>query len=404
MRLCEVRAGAVKPEPARDPPETDGTNRMVTARALSAFAMDQPLSLAAFRRLAPVRHVPAVRVSVLDGLTGAIDAVAQDAAPTHRFLRYGWYAAALAAYGGRARTVLVEQDGFAVAALPLVGVGPPVGGLAAVPGCYWPFRSFPLHLAAEREAVDALLAGLARTVRCLRIGPAYDDDAALTALLERARVAGWATLERRVATGWRLELRDAAAWPRGSTLRKNRFHEKHLATHGRLDWRFLGGGDWPERFDALAAVEEKSWIAARTDGRDAKFTRAGHGAFWRAAAADPVLAGMMSAAVLCVDDAPAAFSFDLDVGARRYAIANSYDPAFARHSPGKVLSYRNLVRARDGGIAVVDWGAGDSGYKQTIGALEGPALRDWLLVRPGAGALAARLLRGRWAASGQVRC
>lgn len=367
--------------------------------------MDQPLSLAAFERLAPACpapscYVPTVRASVLDGLSGAIDTVAAGAAETHRFLRYAWYAAALAAYGGRARTIVVEQDGSPVAALPIVAVGPPVARMATVPGCYWPFRSFPLHRAAGVEALDGLLAQAALTVRALRIGPVYDDDPALAALLERARANGWATLDRFVATSWRFAL-DDPDWPRGSTLRKNRFHEKHLAAHGALDWCFLRGRDWPRGFDVLAAVEEKSWIAALTDGRDAKFTDDGHGPFWRAAAADPVLAGMMSAALLTIDGVPAAFSFDLDTGAMRYAIANSYDPAFAKHSPGKLLHYRNLVHARERGIATVDWGAGDSGYKQTIGAAEGPAIRDWLLVRPGPEALAARMLRGRWAASGQ---
>ena len=46
----------------------------------------------------------AVRATVLDGLSSAIDDVADAAAPTHRFLRYQWYAAALMAYGGAART------------------------------------------------------------------------------------------------------------------------------------------------------------------------------------------------------------------------------------------------------------------------------------------------------------
>lgn len=360
--------------------------------------MTKPLSLADFTRIAPLKR-SRPRAQLLDGLSGAIDQVADVAAPTHRFLRYGWYAAALAAYGGAARTIVVEQDGAAVAALPIVGIGPALAGLAAVPGCYWPFRSFPLAQGADIGALDAVIDMLARGVRVLRIGPVYDDDAAVAPLLARARAGGWATLDRFVATSFRLDMASAEQWPRGSTLRKNRFHEKHLAGHGALEWHFQSGPGLD--FDALAAVEEKSWIAARTDGSDAKFTRTGHGALWRAAAADPVLAGMFSAALLTVDGAPAAFSFDLDAGTLKYAIANSYDPAFAKHSPGKLLYYRNLVRARDRGIARVDWGAGDSGYKQTIGAVEGPAIRDWLLVRPGVSALAARALAGQWRASGQ---
>lgn len=249
-------------------------------------------------------------------------------------------------------------------------------------------------------ASNAIVAPVAATVR---LGPVYDDDPAAAALIAAARAAGWAVLDRFVAQSWLLDMaarRREAGWPRASTLKKNRFHEKHLAEHGALDWRFVMGTDWPAAFDDLAAIEQASWIAARTDGGDAKFTATGHGAFWRAAAADPAVAAVLRAAVLFVDGRAAAFSFDLDAGDLRYAIANSYDPAIGRHSPGKLLQYRNLVDALDRGIARVDWGAGDSGYKQTIGAEPGAAIRDWLLLRPGLPATAGRLAAGLWRRSG----
>ena len=359
--------------------------------------MTKPMLLADFTRL------PATtRAVLLDGLAGAIDDVAEGAAPSHAFLRYAWFAAALAAYGGAARTIVVEEDDAPVIALPFVAVGPAAARVATVPGSYWPFRSFPMNRAAGPRAIDAVLGALARSVNALRIGPVYDRDPALEPLLARARAKGWAVLDRFVADSFVFDLQQPD-WPRGSTLRKNRFHEKHLAGHGALDWHFSDARDWAATFDAMADIEKRSWIAARTDGRDAKFTDAGHGTFWREAARDPVLAQMLSAAVLTVDAVPAAFSFDLDCGATKYAIANSYDPAFAKHSPGKLLYYHNLVRARDAGIATVDWGAGDSGYKQTIGAVQGSVLHDWLLVRPGVPAMLGRMLKGRWAASGQTR-
>ena len=363
--------------------------------------MSKPMPLDQFTRLPPAHSVDCV-----DGLAGAIDVVAGRAPASHRFLRYGWFAAALRAYGGSARTLVVSREGEAVAALPIVPKGPGWAGLAEVPGCYWPFRSFPVAEDAGVEAMEALLPRLAREVRALRVGPVYDGDPGLELLKEAAGARGWAVLDRFVADSYLLDMRAAqgeeGGWPRNSTLRKNRFHEKHLGGHGSLDGDFVSGESWSEdAFDALASVEEKSWIAARTDGSDAKFTRSGHGAFWRAAAADPKLAEMMWAAVLRVEGAPAAFSFDINAGALKYAIANSYDPAFAKHSPGKLLYYRNLVRALDDGIATVDWGAGDSGYKQVIGAEKGPAIRDWLFVRPGVSARAAKLLAGLWRRSGQ---
>lgn len=360
--------------------------------------MSKPMPLAEFTRLPPL-----LAVECVEGLASGIDQAAAHAAPSHRFLRYGWYEAALKAYGGAARTITVTRDGETIVALPMVAMGPPRLGLAQVPGCYWPFRGLPVREDAGIGAIEALLPRLAREVTALRVGPIYDGDPALELLKAAATARGWAVLDRFVADSYLLDMAALApeGWPRNSTLKKNRFHEKHLASHGALDWDFVSGAAWDDTaFDALAGVEEKSWIAARTEGSDAKFTRTGHGAFWRAAAADPIIAGMLWAAVLRVAGAPAAFSFDLNAGTLKYAIANSYDPAFAKHSPGKLLYYRNLVHALADGMTDVDWGAGDSGYKQVIGAARGPAIRDWLFVRPGAPALAARMLRGVWRRSG----
>jgi CelD/BcsL family acetyltransferase involved in cellulose biosynthesis len=328
------------------------------------------MPLAEFTRLPPL-----LTVSIGDGLSSALDLVADHAAPTHRFLRYGWFAAALAAYGGSARTLTVAREGVPVFAVPLVQKGPGFLGIQEVPGCYWPFRSFPVASDADAAAFELLLDKF--EARALRIGPVYDGDPALEGLRAAAAAKGWVALDRFVAESFLLDmtgLRDEGTWPRNSTLRKNRFHEKHLAEHGALDWSFVSGADWnTDAFDALAAIEHKSWIASRTDGSDAKF----------AAAADPVIAQMMWAALLRIDGEAAAFSFDMNAGTLKYAIANSYDPRVAKHSPGKLLYYRNLVRALDDGMATVDWGAGDSGYKRTIGAAAGPMIRDWLFVRPG---------------------
>ncbi|WP_419807310.1 GNAT family N-acetyltransferase [Sphingomonas sp.] len=348
--------------------------------------MTAPLSLAAFDRLPP-----SARAGVVDGLDARIDAVAARAAEPHRFLRHGWYAAALAAYGGAVRTLVVEQEGVAVLALPFTPSGPAWAGLGQVPGSYWPFRGFPLALEAADPALAAALDALAGQVRALRIGPILADDPAAAALASAARARGWAVLDRVLGQSWVQDLTDPD-WPRASTLKKNRFHAKHLAAHGALDWRFLSGDDWPHAFDLLATVERASWVA---DGCDAKFTATGHGRFWRAAAADPVLARCLRAALLTVNGAPAAFSFDLDVGSHRYAIANSYRADLAKHSPGKLLHYRNLLDARARGISCVDWGMGDGGYKATLGAVPGPAFVDRLLLRPGLPALAGRLL-ARW--------
>ncbi|MES2097617.1 MAG: GNAT family N-acetyltransferase [Pseudomonadota bacterium] len=367
--------------------------------------MTKPMMLSDFTRLPPT-----MRATAFDGLSALIDTVADHAPSTHRFLRYQWFAAALAAYGQRCRTLVVEHDGDPIIALPFAAFGPGPAQLATVPGSYWPFRGFPAHEQADAAAFDVLVERLEREVNGLRVGPSYDGDPATGALIAAAKRRGWVVLDRFVADSYALDMVAAQAdpdngggWPRTSTLKKNRFHEKHLGAHGALDWKFLNGAELlAGGFDQLAAIEEKSWIAARTDGSDAKFTRSGHGAFWRQAATDPAIADMLWAALLTVDGEPAAFSFDMNLGSLKYAIANSYDPAFGKHSPGKLLYYRNLVMAMQDGITDVDWGAGDSGYKRVIGAARGPAIRDWLLLKPGAPAMLGWVLQGMWRRSGHA--
>ena len=97
---------------------------------------------------------------------------------------------------------------------------------------------------ASNAAAPRCSDGVARVARGLRIGPVYDGDPAASALIAAARTRGWAVLDRFVAASWLLDMaaqQREAVWPRLSTLRKNRFHEKHLASHGALDWRFLDG-------------------------------------------------------------------------------------------------------------------------------------------------------------------
>lgn len=327
---------------------------------------------------------PLVDVRVRRGIDAALDEVAASADSRHAFLRAAWFEAA----AGRAATTLVasRRDDRAIVALPIVPVGPGWCGLRAVPGSYWPIRSFPIAADIRDWELHAFLAN--RCTRkalgqALRIGPANSNDPTIRRLAAVAPGSGWTMLARRVATSFNLDIveaRKAGPWPRGSTLKKNRFHEKHLGSHGNLDWRNVSGGQWSSQvFDDLAAIERKSWLG--TSGGDAKFLDPRQRSIWETAARDPELARMMTVGMLYIAGEPVAFSFGIDAGRTRYCIATSYDQAFAKHSPGKVLSYRTYVNAADRGIAFLDDGAGDGGHKSVMGETPGAEIMDYLLVR-----------------------
>lgn len=147
-----------------------------------------------------VRLSPLVRGQVVDGLSAAIDTVAGDAPESHRFLRYQWFAAGIAAHGGAARTIVIESDNQPVIALPLAEISG-TARLAAIPGGCAPFRSFPVSPMADAACYAALIEQIGQTANGLRIGPVAADDPAVAPLLETARARGWGIVDRAVETG-----------------------------------------------------------------------------------------------------------------------------------------------------------------------------------------------------------
>lgn len=277
--------------------------------------MTKPMLLAEFTRLPPVS-----RACPLDGLSAAIDMVAQAAPASHRFLRYQYYAAALALHGGAARTMLVEHDGNAVIALPFVRTGPAAARLAMVPGIDAPFRGFPAAVDAPDAAFDTLVDALAAELSALRIGPVAEDDATFAALRAAAMRRGWIALDR----------------PPPDTPPAGSFGSARGSRHLLDGPALMAGG-----FDMLGMIEDGPGLA-----------------FWRAAAADSVLAAMMSAEVMVQDDRPVAFALHLAGGGARPVIAGGPDAAPPADAPA--------------------------------------ATRDWLLVRPGLPALLGRVLSRLW--------
>lgn len=274
--------------------------------------MTKPMLLSEFTRLPP-----ASRACPLDGLSAAIDFVAVAAPRSHRFLRYQYYAAALALHGGAARTLLVEHDGDPVIALPFVRIGPAAARLARVPGIDAPFRRFPAASDAPETAYDTLVDALGGELNALQLGPVDEGDVVFGALRAAAGRRGWLVVDRPTTA-------PAGADPDAMI----------AGEHETLDGAALAAGG----FDRLAGLDDSGAVA-----------------FWRDAAADSVLAAMLSAEVVSREGVPVGFILHLDHGGGVHRLASG--------------------------------GAG--------AAIPAPA-RDWLLIRPGLPALLGHVLAGQW--------
>lgn len=347
----------------------------------------------------------AVAVAVEPGLSAALDEAAAAADPRSGFLGAAWYEAA---GGGSPVSTLVARrsgSGAPLAAIPLAPrrLGPLT--LREVPGCYWPFRSFPIAADAGADALARLLAAPAARAalgQAWRLGPVPEDDPAALALAQAAPRAGWAVLRRRLATSYIVDLAALAAagpWPSTKRSQRNRWLERRLARDGELEFTTITGDGWnAAAFEALAAVEADSWVAREAGPKDLKFVpEAPCRRVWEQAAADPALSRRLVCWLLRIGGSPAAFVFCLDAGDTRHIVANGYSERFAEGSPGLVLLYRAFADSIGEGVARIDWGAGDAGHKSRMGAVPGAEIVDLLLVRP---PLLARLAAPLWSRAG----
>ena len=332
---------------------------------------------------------------VAPGSREAFDAVADAADPRHAFLRHAWFEAAA---GDALRALVVQRPcGQPVAALATQWAVPGVFRTSVVPGSYWPYRSLPI----ADDASDCEIVGLLRRIElrsflgfAWRMGPVLSNDPTATRLRELAPEAGWRVLTRKLGTSFEIDvsrLRAEGPWPRTSSLATSRRRERKLAAHGEVEYRFVTGGDWTEADrDAMAAIEEQSWLSGIGGAADPKFHDPIRRRFWEQAAQDPAVAEMLFCSLLRVGGEPAAFIFGLECGGVRHVIANAYSQRFAQYGAGKLLLYKDFERAADRGVERIDWGSGDAGYKEEMGATPGPEIEDLLFVRTRAVALALR--------------
>lgn len=337
------------------------------------------------------------RLHIVQASAADADAAAQGADPQHGFLRAVWSEAAAPRHVRR--WAALRSDGSPLAVLPLVArrLGPLT--INEVAGCYWPFRSIALAADATGGETAAMLAApeMKRALgRVWRLGPIFHDDPAAVRLQQAAPAAGWTVLRRSLGTCFEIDVAALQAdgpWPRGSTLKKNRWREKRLSEAGAVEITSFTGTNWSARHrDAIADVERTCWLAKLDSKAATQFADPAQRLYWEQVAGDPVVASMLFGSILSVGGVPAAFTFGLELGGARYHIANNYNERFAEHSAGKLLLLKDFEAAARRGIRRISWGSGDAGYKSDMGAQPGPEIVDLLFVRPAPLALPLRRL------------
>jgi CelD/BcsL family acetyltransferase involved in cellulose biosynthesis len=246
----------------------------------------------------------------------------------------------------------------------------------AFAGSWQPWRTIVARPADEEPVGRAFGEWLARTAwEAIRIGPvrrAAAGTRALLAALGAKRVPVWrrSSADLCVFSGTcdLATYRDEVVGKK--TLKTYEYKERRLAKAGKLEIVRVTDASGPrlERLlDDLATIESRSWLVRR--GGKLRFVPPRQRRLW-ARLVETTLGprGQLDCWMMYLDDRPISFVFALTAGSVRYFIANNYDEAYEKHSPGSIL-YRHVNE--DGirrGIRTFDFGDGDLHYKSVWGA------------------------------------
>lgn len=271
--------------------------------------------------------------------------------------------------------------------------------LWALGGYYWPWRGVAVEPGVDEQALDGLAAELTRRPcgAMLRMGPLIDGDIDTQRFVSQLRARGWRGLKQESGQVFELVLpasKEALQAQVSGSLWKNiAYLRRRLEKQGAVtaERHRLTAAQAAPLLQRAALVEQASWVA-RDDG-DVKLVGTRNQAYWSRLAqhgdGPEVVLWLLSCGGRDI-----AYSLHLECGQTMCIVANGYDDALKASSPGSLLSLDIFQDAIARGLRLVDWGQGDSGYKQRWGARPGARMMDLILFRPGlVGAVGHRLLK-----------
>lgn len=260
--------------------------------------------------------------------------------------------------------------------------------LWALGGFYWPWRGVAVEPGAGEQTLAELAAELTTRPHgsMLRMGPIIDGDTDTQRFINLLHRQGWRGLMRESGQVFELVLpasMEALQAQVSGSLWKNIAYQRR-----RLDKQ---AAVTTERYrltteqaalllQRAAMVEQASWVAQQ--GGEVKLVGAQNQAYWSRLAQHGNQPEVVLWLLSCGEH-DIAFSLHLEHGQTTCIVANGYDEDWKASSPGSLLSVEIFRDAIARGVRLVDWGQGDSGYKQRWGAKPGARMMDLILFRPG---------------------
>ena len=272
--------------------------------------------------------------------------------------------------------------------------------LYALGGYYWPWRGVAVEAGAGEQALAGLADELTRRPcgAVLRMGPLIDGDTDTQRFLTLLRARGWRGLQQESGEVFELALPASMealqAQVSGSLWKNIAYQRRRLDKQAAVttERHRLSVEQAAPLLQRAALVEQASWVAQQ--GGEVKLVGAQNQSYWSQLAQHEGDGPEVVLWLLSSGERDIAYSLHLEYGQTMCIVANGYDEAYKASSPGSLLSLDIFRDAIGRGLRLVDWGQGDSGYKQRWGAQPGARMMDLLLFRPGlVGAIGYRILK-----------
>lgn len=258
----------------------------------------------------------------------------------------------------------------------------------ALGGYYWPWRGVAVEPGAGEQALTALAAELTKRPcgAVLRMGPLIDGDTDTQRFVSLLRSNGWRGLKQESGQVFEMTLPasmemlqaqiSGSLWKNIAYLRRRLDKQAPVTTERHQ----LSAERAAPLLRRAALVEQSSWVARQ--GEEVKLVGEQNQTYWSRLAqhgdGPKVVLWLLSSG-----EHDIAFSLHLEYGQTMCIVANGYDEDWKSSSPGSLLSLDIFRDAIGRGLRLVDWGQGDSGYKQRWGAQPGARIMDLILFRPG---------------------
>ncbi|MGB7685232.1 MAG: GNAT family N-acetyltransferase [Solirubrobacterales bacterium] len=274
--------------------------------------------------------------AVAESLPGAVewDELA-DRAQAPPFLRPGWIAAWLRAFGGgELRTIEVRRGGELAAILPMVTRG---GRLCAPVNWHTPMFG-PLGI--DREArVEVVARAFDQPSPVVDLNLVDGDDGELESIARVAREAGRSTLSRPVAHSPYIRLEsDFAEYERSLSRNRRkalRRHRRKLEEEGAVRFEVHDGRTGLDDLIAeVFTVEAAGWKGRKGTAMSSKPETA---RFYTDVARWAADRGWLQIALLRLDGRPIACDFALQQDGAWYTLKAGYDEEFRSFGPGALL-------------------------------------------------------------------